>query len=137
MSSSYLQKPVAPSVKRGDDGGMDVAAVQALGTQKERKQSRVSEGNHRPRRQRRGRERRRVIRHWRMSSGSRSRAGSTQHWITAPQGFYFSKHCYRLQNRSSTSPAVPGPCVRLVRPERAESPHGALHPDTHHRGGVG
>ncbi|KAJ7414645.1 hypothetical protein BTVI_40502 [Pitangus sulphuratus] len=39
LSPSYLQKPVAPSVKRGDDGGMDVAAIQALGTQKERKQS--------------------------------------------------------------------------------------------------
>ncbi|RMB91690.1 hypothetical protein DUI87_31920 [Hirundo rustica rustica] len=38
-SSSYLQKPVAPSVKRGDDGGMDIAAIQALGTQKERKHS--------------------------------------------------------------------------------------------------
>lgn len=31
-------------MKRGDDGGMDVAAVQALGTQKERKQSQVSGG---------------------------------------------------------------------------------------------
>lgn len=31
-------------MKRGDDGGMDIAAIQALGTQKERKQSQVSGG---------------------------------------------------------------------------------------------
>lgn len=31
-------------MKRGDDGGMDIAAIQALGTQKEREQSQVSAG---------------------------------------------------------------------------------------------
>lgn len=35
-ASSYLKKPVAPSVKRGDDGGMDVTAVQALRTETEK-----------------------------------------------------------------------------------------------------
>lgn len=35
-SPSYLKKPVAPSVKRGDDGRMDVTAIQALRTKKEK-----------------------------------------------------------------------------------------------------
>lgn len=33
---SYLKQPVAPSVESGDDGGMDIAAVEALKTERER-----------------------------------------------------------------------------------------------------
>ncbi|KFO25483.1 hypothetical protein H920_13125 [Fukomys damarensis] len=34
--ATYLKEPVAPPVKGGDDGGMDIAAVQALGREEKR-----------------------------------------------------------------------------------------------------
>lgn len=106
LSSSYLQKPVAPSVKRGDDGGMDVAAVQALGTQKERKQSRVSAGNHRPRR---GGSAATGVGYLLLGGvvlKSLQGWSHTLHQIRAPQCVFHP--CSRLRNSSANSPRRAG-----------------------------
>src|SRR3712207_8908245 len=36
VPATYLKEPVAPPVEGGDDGGMDIAAVQALGREEKR-----------------------------------------------------------------------------------------------------
>lgn len=36
VPATYLKEPVAPPVESGDDGGMDIAAVQALGREEKR-----------------------------------------------------------------------------------------------------
>ena len=50
VPATYLKEPVAPPVEGGDDGGMDIAAVQALGREEKRefswKEGRRGGGRH-------------------------------------------------------------------------------------------
>lgn len=53
LPATYLKEPVAPPVEGGDDGGMDIAAVQALGREEKREFS-WKEGRKEERRRNRG-----------------------------------------------------------------------------------